>query len=150
MNWQQLLAKRGITGLKINLGVLQTEWNAKDEDKKAAWEMYIELLTRITTQPLAPSSGDENSALDSVYSLFPTTRNILKSNGPGCIEFSKIAIIVLNQVVRPFTAKWHPISLKDGFDDDKTARKFRRELKNCNQRCINTAGFWRIWQGLRI
>ena len=73
--------------------------------EKAAWELYIELLTRITTQPLPQSYGDEKTALDSVFSIFGLTRSIIKENGTNCIEFTKIAIIVLNQIIRPFTAK---------------------------------------------
>ena len=46
-------------------------------------------------------------ALDSFYALFPVTREILRRRGRGAIAFSKVAIPVLNQVVRPFTARWH-------------------------------------------
>ena len=45
------------------------------------WELYIELLTRITTQALPAVEGDEQTALDSVYSLFRTTRKILRQRG---------------------------------------------------------------------
>ena len=43
------------------------------------------------------------------------------------MEFSKVAIVVLNQVIRPFTAKWHKKSL-DGFNDNDKV-EFRKELK---------------------
>ena len=79
------------------------EWNPSEPDKVAAWELYIELLTRITTQPLGIDDGDEKTALESVYSLFPTTRSIIKQNGRDCIEFTKLAVVVLNRKIRPFT-----------------------------------------------
>ena len=46
--------------------------------------------------------GDDKTALDSIYSLFPITREI----GPqartfDCAVQGKIAIPVLNQIVRP-------------------------------------------------
>ena len=40
----------------------------------------------------------------------------------------KLAIVVLNQVIRPFTAKWHRIKLQSGFDDPKHCKAFRKEL----------------------
>jgi hypothetical protein len=47
------------------------EWEPQDKDKNAAWELYIELLTRITTQPLAQTHGDEEMALKSIHTIFP-------------------------------------------------------------------------------
>ena len=98
-------------------------------DKDAAWELYIEMLTRIVTQPLPSEVGDEKTALDSVYSLFGITREILRRRGNGTIKFSMVAIPVLNQVVRPFTAKWHKESLAGAFDRKSKRKEFRRELE---------------------
>ena len=83
-------------GLKLNLGFVETEWEPQVKDSEAAWEMYVELLTRIATQPLPDNSGMESSALESVYSLFVITRGILRKYGKDSIGFAKIAIIVLN------------------------------------------------------
>ena len=115
---------------KIKLG---PEWaNAEisfiSADKDAAWDLYVEMLTRITTQPLPYEVGDEKTALDSVYSLFPTTREILRRRGRGTIQFSKIAVPMLNQIVRPFTAKWHRESLAGAFDNPAKRAEFREEL----------------------
>ncbi len=104
------------------------EWQPQDEDKNAAWELYIELLTRITTQPLDDSHGDEETALKSIYSIFPLTREVIKINGRHCIEFTKIAIVVLNQVIRPFTAKWHRLSVQKAFLNSESCQEFRQEL----------------------
>lgn len=122
------LKKFKMDSLKIKTPYLEAEFKLNDSDKKAAWELYIELLTRITTQPLPHSDGDEKTALDSIFSIFPLTRSILKKNGHSCIEFTKIAIVVLNQVVRPFTAKWHKLSIENVFDNDNKCREFREEL----------------------
>ena len=35
---------------------------------------------------------------------------------------------MLNQVVRPFTAKWHKESLAGAFDDETKRKEFREEL----------------------
>ncbi|MBU0967646.1 MAG: hypothetical protein KKA54_14845 [Proteobacteria bacterium] len=118
-----------MTSLKIKMPFLEMDWAPQDEDKAAAWDLYIELLTRITTQPLAQEDGDEVTALESIYSLFPITRQVIKNNGRHCIEFTKIAIVVLNQVVRPFTAKWHRLSLQKAFTDPQKTVLFRKELE---------------------
>lgn len=128
MKWQKWLEKWDMTSLKISVPFLQMEWNPKDDDKAAAWELYVELLTRITTQPLDIAHGDEQTALKSIHSLFEITREVLKNNTRNCTEFSKIAIVVLNQVIRPFTAKWHGLSLQNAFDDATQCGEFRNEL----------------------
>lgn len=128
MNLRQWLENWDMTSLKITAPFMEMEWRPKDEDKAAAWDLYVELLTRIATQPLDPSHGDEKSALDSVYSLFPITREILKTHTRECQEFAKIAIVVLNQKVRPFTAKWHRLSLQGAFADTEASNQFRDEL----------------------
>lgn len=53
--------------MKLNLGFIESEWEPQVKDSEAAWKMYLELLTRITTQPLPDNSGMESSALESVY-----------------------------------------------------------------------------------
>ena len=107
MKWKKWLENWDMTSLKINLKFLEMEWKPQEADKNAAWELYIEMLTRIATQKLPKEHGDEVRALESVHSLFPLTRETIKRHGRECEEFTKIAIVVLNQIVRPFTAKWH-------------------------------------------
>ena len=128
MKWSKWLENWDMTSLKISAPFLEMEWKPQDEDKAAAWELYIELLTRIATQPLDAEHGDEKTALDSVFSLFSITRQVLKNNTRNCTEFTKIAIVVLNQVVRPFTAKWHRLSLQGAFNDADLCIAFRSEL----------------------
>ena len=128
MKWKKWLETWDMTSLKINAGFLEMEWSPSEPDKKAAWELYIELLTRITTQSLDDENGDEGTALTSVFSLFSTTRQIIKDNGRDCIEFTKIAVVILNQKIRPFTAKWHKVSVSGGFSDKAKCQTFRWEL----------------------
>lgn len=129
MKWKEWLENWSMTSLKIKTPFLDMDWEPKDPDKNAAWEMYIELLTRITTQPLAPEHGDEQTALESVHKMFGLTREIVKRHSRECIEFTKIAIVVLNQIIRPFTAKWHKESLGGCFDEKRMCALFRRELE---------------------
>ena len=129
MKWKKWLENWDMTSLKISAGFLEMEFSPSEPDKNAAWDLYIELLTRITTQKLEPGHGDEKTALNSIFSLFGTTREIIKSNGKDCIEFTKIAVVILNQKVRPFTAKWHKAFVNDGFTDQALCEEFRAELE---------------------
>ena len=129
MKWKELFDKWSMSYVRLNAGFAELEFSPKDPDRDAAWELYVELLTRITTQPLDDEHGDERTALESVYSLFGLTRQTLKSQGRHCAEFAKLAVIVLNQVVRPFTAKWHGASLAGEFNQPKHREEFRRELR---------------------
>ena len=81
MQLKQLLEKWQLTCLKIKLPFLEAEWEPKDEDRDAAWELYVELITRVATQGLDPDEGDERAALASIYSLFELTRSTIKRHG---------------------------------------------------------------------
>ncbi len=128
MKWSKWLENWDMSSLKIKTSFLEAEWNPQTADKDAAWEMYIELLTRITTQPLANQHGDEKTALTSIHALFATTREIIRRHGRDCNEFTKIAVVVLNQVVRPFTAEWHKRSLEGAFKSELECAHFRKDL----------------------
>ena len=128
MNLPSLFTEFHLTKVSLNLAGVGLEVEFNQNDRNAAWELYVEMLTRIVTQPLPSDAGDEQTALDSVYSLFGTTREILHRHGPDTIQFSKVAIPVLNQVVRPFTARWHRESLADAFANPAKCREFRSEL----------------------
>lgn len=103
--------------ISVNLpfGIGGTEWEPDVSEAKAAWSLYVELVTRIAIQPLSieHDQGLLREALTSLHSLFATTRQILREAGPG-IGASKqsvgaIAIAVLNRGLRPFLSKWHPL-----------------------------------------
>ena len=86
------------------------------DEKQTAWEIYIELVTRI---PLADPDGERGllrEALLSLYTLFQTTRTLLRHLGPKLpaeegIDRScaYLAVKMLNQVLRPLLSKWHPL-----------------------------------------
>ncbi|MHA1971945.1 MAG: hypothetical protein ACTSW1_03060 [Candidatus Hodarchaeales archaeon] len=112
----------------INLGPMDVSgtWEPHEEEKKASWELYIELVTRISVQELDADKGLLREALSSIYSLFGITREILKKYGPivgtpkqdGNICLGFLAISILNYSLRPFLSKWHPL-LQDYEDTRK-------------------------------
>jgi hypothetical protein len=103
--------------LPWGLGGVKGTWAPDEHERDAAWEMYVELITRVAVEELGPGEGLLREALTSLYSLFQTTRGILREHGPsvarakggGDYSFGQLAVIILNEVLRPLLAKWHPL-----------------------------------------
>ena len=107
-NKTRFKVKKVSTSLPFGLG--QVELESDETMRRAAWSLYVELTTRITTQTL---EGLLREALNSLYSLFASTRQILREAGPdvgtSLESVGGIAIAVLNVGLRPFLTKWHPV-----------------------------------------
>lgn len=107
---------RKLTKVSLNLpfGIGGTEWEPDDTERRAAWSLFIELITRVSIEPLEAEKdqGLMREALASLHSLFATTRQILREAGPNIGASHRsvggIAITVLNKGLRPFLSKWHP------------------------------------------
>ena len=112
-----------LTSVKVALkfpyiGEIEGTWVPDENERRAAWEMYVELITRISVAELRPEEGLLREALTSLYTLFDTTRKILREYGPSVaqpkseashLSFGYLAVGVLNSVLRPVLAKWHPL-----------------------------------------
>ncbi len=129
MKWSELFDKWSLSGLKAKAGFVEMDFMPNVVDKNAAWEMYVEMQTRVMTQELDDDVGDEGTALQSIYTLFELTRDVLKKYGRHAPDFSRIALFIINEKIRPFTAKWHKLSIDDAFKDENQCKKFRKELK---------------------
>lgn len=134
MRIKDLFEKWGLAGLKVKTPILEMVWEPSDHDKNAAWVLYVELLTRITTQRLPHEHGTEEAALESVHKIFGLTRTTLKEHGRKAENFTRVAIIVLNQVIRPFTAKWHRLSDQGAFSEKAKCDEFREELATLQEK----------------
>lgn len=110
--------------VKVNLnlpyvGGVEGTWQPDENERNAAWELYIELITRISVAELKPDEGLLREALTSLYKLFGITRDILRKYGSsvarpkndGYISFGYLAVAILNAVLRPVLSKWHPLLL---------------------------------------
>ena len=128
MKWRKWLDKWDMTSLKMNPEFLDMEWDPAEGDKAAAWDLYIELLTRNPIQYLQPDEGHEKEALESIHEIFGLVRENIKSYEQPCTELTKISIVVLNQIVRPFTTKWYREILAGGFQYIHKQREFTDEL----------------------
>ncbi|MBI3984307.1 hypothetical protein HY346_03335 [Candidatus Microgenomates bacterium] len=108
---------KGVKASKLTLGLPfglgELEFVPDEVQQRAAWELYVELTTRIAVQPLDPDEGFIREALSSLHAIFDETREILRQAGPAVAQgpnsFGPVAIEVLNKGLRPFLAKWHPL-----------------------------------------
>ena len=88
-------------------------------ERQAAWKLYVELATRVGSQPFDPSTGSLRAALESLYNVFLATRTILKDAGPEVARsqnsFGPLAIRFLAEVLAPFLLKWNePLAEYEG------------------------------------
>lgn len=99
------------------LGKVSGLWKPDADEQAAAWELYIELVTRVAITGLQPDEGSLREALSSLYAIFTITRELLHKYGPSVarlksgsdVSFGYLAIAVLNYALRPVLAKWHPL-----------------------------------------
>jgi hypothetical protein len=135
------------------VGGIEGTWQPDERERDAAWEMYVELVTRVAVVELRPGEGLVREALTSLYSLFDTTRSILRKYGPavakpkgkGDLSFGSLSVTILNGVLRPMLAKWHPLLLdhearrsegKSALEHERAweyEREVREELKDVRE-----------------
>ncbi len=112
-------------------------------DKIPAHSLWVEMTTRITTQPLHYRSGNEETAAKSVHSLFPKTRELMDKH-PDAKRFQWLVLKLLNDTLRPYTARWHRWMTQSSvpdlnskfmlvFKDEQVRRMFRAELIEVRQ-----------------
>ena len=125
-------AKLKKVSVSLPWGIGTAEWETDESERRAAWELYVELVTRITVQPLGPGLGLMREALSSLYSLFGATRQILRAAGPdiGASRRSVggVAIRALNQGLRPFLSGWHP--LLEGWEAQRPQTRSPKEWED--------------------
>jgi hypothetical protein len=110
--------------------------DVSEPDVRAAWHLYVEFATRVTAHPLTPGAGSVSEALASLYSLFETSRQVLREAGPEVAEGPKslgpLAIRILNEGIRPFLVRWHSevrtAESSGGGLDERRRAEFDQEL----------------------
>ncbi len=138
--------------IKMPFGIGDIKFVENDLAKKTAWKLYVEISTRISLVPLNNDEGILREALDSLYSLFNITRDILKDADPsiamGELSLGFLAIEILNKGLRPFISKWH--LLLSLYEESKPAniskieyeklweknKLFRKELEELTQEMV--------------
>jgi hypothetical protein len=102
--------------VKLDLKVFSIggTWEPNNVERRAAWELYVELVTRISVVPL--QDGIAREALSSLYALFGESREILRRYGPEVAEPKRdgkynlgfLTVAMLNFAIRPVLSYWHP------------------------------------------
>jgi hypothetical protein len=94
---------------------LQGRWNPNEAERRASWDLLVELVTRVSVVPLGENQGLLREALGSLNALFDATRATLVRHGPelavarrGELSFAVISAHLLNAVLRPVLVEWHP------------------------------------------
>ena len=108
-------------------GGISGTWKPNDVERKAAWELYVELVSRVSVVKLPEDQGILREGLNSLYSVFQSTREILRRYGPdvapprknGGLSLGRMALMVLNFQLRPLLTKWHPVLLE--YEDQRKA-----------------------------
>lgn len=103
------------------------------KDAEPARVVLVELDTRIATQPLHYRAGDEETAVTSLYELFKLTRALMVKHWEA-VSFAKAAEHLLNEILRPNTARWHRWIVDKKFADERSRRQFRYELQQLQPR----------------
>lgn len=115
--------------LNLPFGIGGVTIKISEAQKRAAWSLYVEYTTRITTQPLDSTQGSIREALSSMYKMFEVTREVLKEAGPGVAKdkdsLGPLAIEIINQGIRPFIVEWHTVL---GAFEDQEREAQRKEL----------------------
>ena len=101
----------GSLSLNLPFGLGGVTIVVTEAEARAAWALYVEYSTRIAGIYLPEGLGSPREALTSLYSLFATTREVLREGGPeiaqGADALGPLAIRALNDGVRPFLVRWH-------------------------------------------
>lgn len=111
---QQFWRTAQLTEVKVTVPqVSELTFVVNNDARQVAWKLYIETVTRVSTQPLADEEGFIRESLTSLYGLFATTRDTLKASRPsvpvsGGQTVEHLAVTMLNHELRPFLSKWHP------------------------------------------
>jgi hypothetical protein len=163
--YQLFLAVGGITGIaiaalmqiyvrtvsltEIRLTVPQLSelvFVVNNDAKQTAWQLFIQVSTRVSTQPLVQEEGFLREALDSLYELFGQIRDLLMKGQPTRAAQGKtveyLALTMLNQELRPFLSKWHPRLTRfeqSGNGQEATwpqNSEFRGELESMRKRLL--------------
>jgi len=100
--------------LDLKLFSIGGTWEPNDAERRAAWELYVELVTRISVVPLR--DGIAREALTSLYAIFGHAREILRRHGPDVAEPKRdgqynlgyLTVALLNFGLRPTLSYWHP------------------------------------------
>jgi hypothetical protein len=135
------------------IGSIEGVWEPDEREQQAAWELYVELITRISVAELQPYEGALREALTSLHIFFDVTRKVLRASGPSIakpkgkdkLSLAFVAVAILNTVLRPVLAKWHPL-----LNDYEHTRELSVSTFDHEQRWEHAKELRSVLNGVRI
>lgn len=136
--WESIVIRLRIEDWRLEQIEIQgVRFTSAGMQRRVAWRLFVEIATRIATQPVQDDSGDDGIALKSLYDLFQITRKAISEMDPTPTSSGETietyALDMLNTDLRPFLSKWHPQWTRfeqnsNGVLDWTMHHQFREEL----------------------
>jgi hypothetical protein len=128
MKWCYWIEKREMSSLSRNMGFPQMDWKPKDPDGLEAWQLIIELVTRVAPQDITPEAGDEKTAWEGVHRLLTLTRENPQRGTPATVNLPSLPSWCS---IRLFAHAWPSgtaFPWKAGLQRRARGREFRADL----------------------
>lgn len=111
--WRSFALRHKIDDWRLEAVEIQgLKFTTAGAQRRVAWRLFIEMATRISTQPMRDEDGDNGVALKSLCDLFQFTRRTIAEMEPTPTAtgdtVETFALDMLNMDLRPFLSKWHP------------------------------------------
>ncbi len=124
------------------VNAIQGVWDVKECETHAAWETYVEIVTRILPAHPVTHTRCPEVELVSIRDLFDKIRDILKRSGPsigqthlkGGLTFAFLALTIMNVVLRPILME-HKAAAGEGNrgSSDRTTQENQRLCEQLNK-----------------
>jgi hypothetical protein len=135
-------ARLRLAKVKLTVPVLgELEFESSEAQREAGWRIFVEIATRVASQPLPQDRGLLGEAIASMHKLFDIVRTELKGMPPSprtdrhTVEF--LATHLLNACLRPFLAQWHA-SLETWLADKSHTEATWPDAAACREHLENT------------
>ena len=108
-------------------------WKVSDLERSAAWEAYIEIITRISPCWQGISQRDMEREMGVLEDLLNKLRDILKKYGPligktegvNDLSFALLTLMIINVVLRPLLLKGEKIKCTNIGNQDIVKAPFK-------------------------
>lgn len=135
--WQSWLDQWGLNNVEppvLDVSRTREFWSPTSADRALAWDVYVELITRVAVNAVDEGSGNSRALLESIVRLFGVSRESMKRHGVKSANAAVLITSFLNKRIRDFTSRWHLDA--EAIDEDAQAfdegkrNAFRAEFAN--------------------
>lgn len=116
----------------IHEGITESQ-RLEHANKVAAWDLYVELMTRVVYSNSDIEAGKEHMMIARVQSFSHSAFEILKNHGKGCRPCAKLIFKLFDKVLRPFNEKHYKRDEKNSVVSPKERDAYFRFLVSRNE-----------------